>query len=251
MTPGGEAEQRRPPGHVGDGPQAAPVQPAQCLPVLPRPVHRQGQQDQRNDRHQADPHHEAQGVLGRRPAGEHVGHAPEGRRGDHQREAEGRPRQALVHRGHGHPGHGDGHAGHPAAPRPFAEHGGGDQQREHRLALEHQRGEARRHSGLHADEQQAELGHPQRQSDPDDPPGGHLRTGQQEDRGQGRHQEAQRREQQRREVVQADVDHHEVDAPHGGDEYGEEHMGWTHAPSIPRSTMKHQRLFLKHMLQFC
>lgn len=221
IRPGRETEHSRDPGDETERPDPGPVEGAQGGEIGPRPLHQEGQSEQWQYGDGAHPDHEVQGVRGRRPPGQHIGDPPAGSGGDDEGEGEQRPRHALVDRGEPDPGQGHGHADDTEPPRAFGEDGGCQEGREDRLGLEDERGESRGHSGVHADEEQPELPHPQGQSDTNDPLPGDLRPADEEDGGDGRDEEAQCGEEQWREVVEPDVDDDEVHTPDGGDEYGE------------------------------
>jgi hypothetical protein len=110
----------------------------------------------------------------------------------------------------------------------FTQQGDGEQRGEHGLDLQHEGGEPGGHALVHADEEQAELGHTEGESHRDDPAQRDLGAGDEEDSRHGGDEKAQGAEEQRREVVEPDVDDHEVDAPEGGHKNGEGEMGGTH-----------------------
>ncbi|GAA2713475.1 hypothetical protein GCM10010315_19090 [Streptomyces luteosporeus] len=228
MPPGAEAQQGGDPCHEQDRADAGEVRRAQGVQVGPRSFEDQGEQQQRQDGHGAQPDGEAQRVRWCGLAGQDVGDAPEGRGGHDAEEAGERPRGALVHGGRRDAGHGDGHARQAPRAGAFAEGGHGEQGGEDGLSLQHKRGQPGGHAHVHADEQQAELAHTQDQSHGDDPPPGHRRPADEEDGGHGGGQEAQGAEQQGREAVETGVYDDEVDAPQGGNAHGKEGVERAH-----------------------
>lgn len=234
-APGAEAEDGGDPGDVDDDPGAAPVQRGQRRRVAVPALEEEGEAEQGEYGHGRDPHHEVERVGWGGLAGEYVGHAPAGRRHDHQDEGEHGPVRALVDRRDPDAGEGHAHPQHPCPSRPFAEGHGGEEGREDRLDLEHEGGETGGHPPVHADEEQSELRHPEGQSDSHDPLPRDLGTADEEDRGQRGDQEAQGGEEQRREVREAELDDDEVDTPDGGHQGGQGDVEGTHALRITRT----------------
>ncbi|AEN10125.1 hypothetical protein K373_05942 [Streptomyces sp. DvalAA-21] len=231
-APGPEAEDGGDPGDVEECPGAAPVERGQGLRVPVPALEEQGQAEQGQDGDGRDPHHEVEGVRGRRLAGEDVGHTPAGRRRDDQDEGEDGPARPLVDGGHPDAGERHTHPHDPRAAGPFAERQGREQRGEDGLHLEDEGGQPGGHPPVHPDEQQPELGDAEGQSHAEDPLPGHLRPSHEEHGGQCGDEEAQGGEEQRREVGEADLDDDEVDAPEGGDERGQGDVEGTHAPRI-------------------
>jgi hypothetical protein len=105
----------------------------------------------------------------------------------------------------------------PLAQRHRRDHDG-----EHHLRLQHQRGQAWRHPGVHGDVEQPELPQAHERPHRGQHPPRCQRTRHQQAGREGDQQEPDGREQQRRHAAHPPVDHHEVEAPQHGDQGGEE-----------------------------
>jgi len=119
-------------------------------------------------------------------------------------------------------------AGELRAARALAQQRGGEQERERRLGLQDDGGEAGGHPDVHRGEQQPELHDAERDADPGEQAPRDLRALHEEDEREGDEREAQRAEQQRRDLLQPDVDDDEVQPPRRGDGDGEERVAERH-----------------------
>ena len=127
--------------------------------------------------------------------------------------------------------------------RALGEHEGGDDDGDHGLELEDERGQPGRHPRRERGVEQPELAQAHGAAHEQDPAQGRRRAGHEGQREQD-DGEAERDEQQRRDVAQAPVDDDEVHAPQDHDEAGGEDVLEGHATILAPSTVKHQRRLL-------
>ena len=197
------------------------------------PFEAQREDQERDRRYHAGPDHEPDHVARAGALDDQVAGAPR-RRGEHDERQSADADGAPVGLKGDQPDAGEGqrHPGDLEPARPLAEHRGGEEQREERLGLQHQRGEARRDADVHADEQQRELDHADDERDRRDPAPGHRAAGRDHEHGERRERVPQGGEQQRRHVLEADLDDHEVEAPERGDEDGEGDVARGHVKAL-------------------
>ncbi len=135
-----------------------------------------------------------------------------------------RAERELVPREHADPQRGDAGADHAVPRQPVVQPPRGQADREERLRLDHERRESRRHPELHAEEQQAELEHADRESVGDEHRPRHVRAAHEEHRRHRRAQEAQRGERERRHRVERPAHRHEREAPDHDDQENQDEV---------------------------
>ena len=187
------------------------------------------EREQRQRRHEAQPHHHRQHVDLPLAPHQDVAAGPGNARREHKREPEGRHVAGALHRraDAAEAGAGDEHARDLPQRRTFAKHERGEEDREEDLGLHHDRGETRRHADLHAREQERELAEEPGTADQDQPLPGQRRP-RQDEAGKRRDEEAQGREKQRRERAEPPLNDNEVEAPERRDEHREGDMDGFH-----------------------
>ncbi len=123
--------------------------------------------------------------------------------------------------------------GHPVVGLPaLTQPDHGEQQGEHHLGLQYQRGHARRHAELHGAEQKGELAQTDGASIGQQPAPGHGGSGDQQDGGKDHADEAQRPQQQRGYPLQPPLDGDEVEPPAEDDQSGQKFVLGVHAASF-------------------
>ncbi len=141
-------------------------------------------------------------------------------------------------------GHGDRDPDALAPGQPLVQEQGPQDDGEGGAGLQHERGQAGREAGGHAEVEADELQRPEAEPVADQPAHRHLRARHEQDGRDGHDEEPQGGGEQGREDLERLVDRGEVDAPQDGDEDGEEHVAEGHGTSLRAHDVKVQRVFV-------
>ena len=201
----------------------------------------EGHREHRQRRHHRHPQGEVQRVGGRSLAAADVadGPAQTAREGEHDRQQGGR--LAAVDGDGGQTGDRKQDADHLPPTDPLGQEDAGEEHGEGSGGLQDERGEPARHAGGHAEVEEGELQHADAQTGADQPTELHLRSRDQQDRGNGHEREAERDQEQRREVLQRQRGGREVEPPADGDEQSQETVAGVHVSILAAIMVKHNR----------